>query len=412
MSLIKCTECGKEFSDKAECCPNCGCPVAKMNSLDDETDKAIQNNEDMGSETGTNESVPNEDRKGKSKRYIQIGAIATAVIAIAGTVGYFATANIRAYGKAQDEFEASQYTEALATYEKLGDYKDSADLARECEYQIAEGAFSEESYQDALVLYQKLKDYKESAQRIKECEYQLSVDGQFMKAMSTGLQKRWDQYNSDANNGIGESAITLANYCQIELDAIGKFKDQEFNDPNLKTDMLSYIDLLSQAKEAAAFYTIDYSKYSTEWGEIYNKRAILLQKFTTDYGLNVDSKYQDTMAGLLNDATAAEKIQKMKSDIKEMTNSFTLTSIADEWGSFSYKLDMTNSTSYTFNYFYVDVSVVDSDGKIIQTGTSSQLASWTPGTAAEVDIYLDANQDATQYKIEYTPHYQSGSFYE
>lgn len=27
MSLIKCTECGKEFSDKATACPNCGCPT-------------------------------------------------------------------------------------------------------------------------------------------------------------------------------------------------------------------------------------------------------------------------------------------------------------------------------------------------------------------------------------------------
>lgn len=27
MALIKCTECGKEFSDKAASCPNCGCPT-------------------------------------------------------------------------------------------------------------------------------------------------------------------------------------------------------------------------------------------------------------------------------------------------------------------------------------------------------------------------------------------------
>ena len=27
MALIKCTECGKEFSDKASCCPNCACPT-------------------------------------------------------------------------------------------------------------------------------------------------------------------------------------------------------------------------------------------------------------------------------------------------------------------------------------------------------------------------------------------------
>lgn len=27
MTLIVCVECGKEFSDKAEACPNCGCPT-------------------------------------------------------------------------------------------------------------------------------------------------------------------------------------------------------------------------------------------------------------------------------------------------------------------------------------------------------------------------------------------------
>lgn len=31
MALIKCTECGKEISDKAAACPHCGCPTAEMN---------------------------------------------------------------------------------------------------------------------------------------------------------------------------------------------------------------------------------------------------------------------------------------------------------------------------------------------------------------------------------------------
>lgn len=30
MALIKCSECGKEISDKADKCPNCGCPVKKQ----------------------------------------------------------------------------------------------------------------------------------------------------------------------------------------------------------------------------------------------------------------------------------------------------------------------------------------------------------------------------------------------
>ena len=29
MGLITCPDCGKEISDKASACPNCGCPVGK-----------------------------------------------------------------------------------------------------------------------------------------------------------------------------------------------------------------------------------------------------------------------------------------------------------------------------------------------------------------------------------------------
>lgn len=43
IALIKCEDCGKEFSDKANACPNCGCPYekeikeSKMKKYDDLT---------------------------------------------------------------------------------------------------------------------------------------------------------------------------------------------------------------------------------------------------------------------------------------------------------------------------------------------------------------------------------------
>lgn len=30
MALVTCTECGKQFSDKAPACPECGCPISEM----------------------------------------------------------------------------------------------------------------------------------------------------------------------------------------------------------------------------------------------------------------------------------------------------------------------------------------------------------------------------------------------
>lgn len=33
MALIACTECGKEVSDKASSCPNCGAPISENSSV-------------------------------------------------------------------------------------------------------------------------------------------------------------------------------------------------------------------------------------------------------------------------------------------------------------------------------------------------------------------------------------------
>lgn len=41
MALIECTECGHKVSDKAECCPNCGCPIEEIMSADASNDTNV-----------------------------------------------------------------------------------------------------------------------------------------------------------------------------------------------------------------------------------------------------------------------------------------------------------------------------------------------------------------------------------
>ena len=51
MALIICTECGKEFSDKASACPNCGCPIEEILKITDEsmdTDLPASSPENVG----------------------------------------------------------------------------------------------------------------------------------------------------------------------------------------------------------------------------------------------------------------------------------------------------------------------------------------------------------------------------
>lgn len=41
MALIECKECGHKVSDKAECCPNCGCPIEEIMSADASNDTNV-----------------------------------------------------------------------------------------------------------------------------------------------------------------------------------------------------------------------------------------------------------------------------------------------------------------------------------------------------------------------------------
>lgn len=52
MALIKCPECGKDVSDKAEACPNCAYPIAKLKESN-----VVEHNEATETETQQNKEV-------------------------------------------------------------------------------------------------------------------------------------------------------------------------------------------------------------------------------------------------------------------------------------------------------------------------------------------------------------------
>lgn len=82
MALIKCVECGKEFSDKAQACPNCACPVEQ--SLNNS-----ENNEVLNTNTHSDITVENSGNNGKKSIIIGIigGIISLVIIFIALQLG-------------------------------------------------------------------------------------------------------------------------------------------------------------------------------------------------------------------------------------------------------------------------------------------------------------------------------------
>lgn len=75
MALIKCPDCGKMFSEYAECCPECGCPTedAKADSIYNVSKKETNNGDSSHTSDERNVSVPKPEHKGEDVPHISEG---------------------------------------------------------------------------------------------------------------------------------------------------------------------------------------------------------------------------------------------------------------------------------------------------------------------------------------------------
>ena len=169
MALIKCSECGREISDKASSCPQCGCPVTGTEELVEKL--AVEKNDSEGNKEENNkEKIKSEENKPKERKKLSKGGViaiivAVVVIAVAAIAYYVLTTDSRNYNSAKELFEEEKFQEALEIFAELGDYEDSAEM-------------------------------------VEKCEYELSIDGQFMRSLSKGLMARWAESDAQAEQGL------------------------------------------------------------------------------------------------------------------------------------------------------------------------------------------------------------------
>lgn len=120
MSMIKCPECGNEFSDKASFCPHCGCPKSYIDSLLPVTvEKLPSPAENLESGNIIPPIKPNH-----KKRNIIIAIVAAIAIIALVFIGFL-------YWHEDDEVKITpEYTLAIKKYDALGGYSEGLAPAR------------------------------------------------------------------------------------------------------------------------------------------------------------------------------------------------------------------------------------------------------------------------------------------
>ena len=127
MALIKCSECGKEISDKASACPNCGCPIKIENA-----------------ET-TNNTSQNQSNNKSNKKIIIIILLVMFVIMLlcAGFIFYLKVVQPQkteerknaTYKEAIELLENGKYEEGKDLLQTISEYKDVNHILDQIEWE-------------------------------------------------------------------------------------------------------------------------------------------------------------------------------------------------------------------------------------------------------------------------------------
>lgn len=427
MALIKCPECGREVSDKAESCPQCGYPISKLGEekgndsgiekMEEQEEKVISDSKDI-SDAAEHEADKKEEnevasvsqenkpipKKPMSKKTKIIVGVVVGILIIGGIGGYVCTQNMRDYNEAKKFMSDGQYEEASKIFKELGDYKNASERYNECLYVQAKQLYDGLQFADAEEIFTSLDDYKDAKELLEDCQYQQTVDAEFLRALKDGLEKRWDVSNASKE----EDVETYRKCVNIELDKLKQFNDKEFNDSKLGEYASEYIGYLQKSLKALDYYAVDYTKYVLGWNKIYGDRCILLEKFMDEYDLAMDSKYDSTVTEFKATATAAKEQNEFNKEIDKLVEQCAIEAYVGEYDQKMAKVSLKNTTDYTFEYFYLNINLLDENGTIVETTTTNQISNFVPGQDAILDVYRSKDFVSANFEA----HYQSGNYYQ
>ena len=121
------------------------------------------------------------------------------------------------YKKAEKLRNDGDYAAAQEMYIALGDYKDSAELADECGYQIAKAAYDSGDYETASGLFDKLGSYRNSAELKQDCDDHI---------LSAKLVGKWVSGNVD----IAETVQAVFDALSDNMDVAALAANCNFDD--------------------------------------------------------------------------------------------------------------------------------------------------------------------------------------
>lgn len=228
------------------------------------------------------------------------------------------------------------------------------------------------------------------------------ADDAFLKSMSKGLESRWDAVGileeTDEKQTETEYNKELRAGIDAELAQISKYKAEEFKSSKLQELAVSYINALNQQKNNINGHQDYESSAYKKFNEAYDKRSLILVQLVKKYGLTVSDKYKDTLKDLEANGKDVTNLNKQQEQVDQIGKELVFNQVSDDYGYKTYECVLTNTSDIDFEYYQVEVTLLDADGINIDT-TYANVQNWKQGAKARFDFSTDEDFAKLDYTI-------------
>lgn len=194
------------------------------------------------------------------------------------------------------------------------------------------------------------------------------ADQDYLKSMAKGLENRWALNDRDEGKEI--TVAMMKEYIQTELDQVTQYESATFEDTQLQQKALEYINVLKESLEKVDYYVSN--DHYEEWADVYDRRTVIIKEFVDNYGLTVNSKYQDTLDELLANGNAVSAENDKRAAFEKIIKDLNFEVKEDDgYGWKTYAAVFENTTDYDVESISLDISLLDSDGVIVSTEYAS-----------------------------------------
>ena len=194
-------------------------------------------------------------------------------------------------------------------------------------------------------------------------------DEQYIKALSSGLDARW-QYSDSESSKKDKPIDSLTKSTKIEYDPLKKdnFSDKKFHNTKLKELSLSYenelkngLDILDSATEASLIDS------NSKWMVHYNNRTKILTEINNIKKIPV--KNEKILKELINNGKSVKENDELKTKLEENMSKVVFSAKPQEYPSEykTYESIVSNDTATNFKYFSANVYLEDQNGTRIDT---------------------------------------------